>query len=322
MRISTVPGVSILSCSRPQKSRSGKLNVIGSTNKTSRALRPAPTTLPGSSALCDTRSVSEQSHRSDPRILNRRTLQHDHRRLVDLLRPGMVVLDVGCGTGAITADIARMVSPKGYAVGVDRDNSLLTLARQEHSAVENLSFENRDVLSLDFEARFDIVTTARMLQWVSDPIEAIRRLRRATKIGGYVVALDYNHEENSWTPEPPAEFLRFYRAFLQWRTTNGWDNRIADRLPALFQEAGITDVRIHCSDEIVQRDDPDFFDAAAVWSHVIQSIGAQLVAGGLLYEEELLMTGECYHQYVHSSLQRQMLSMRTVEGKKSPDLAS
>src|SRR5438046_10706039 len=89
----------------------------------------------------------------------------------------------------------------------------------------------------------------------------------------------------------------------------------------ILLEAGITDVRIHSSDEIVQRDDPDFFDAAAVWSHVIQSIGAQLVAGGLLYEEELLMTGECYHQYVHSSLQRQMLSMRPVEGKKSPDLA-
>jgi ubiquinone/menaquinone biosynthesis C-methylase UbiE len=76
--------------------------------------------------------MSEQSHRSDPRVLNRRTLERDHRRLADLLCPGLFVLDVGCGTGAITAGVARRVASEGKVLGVDRDEGLLTQARQDH----------------------------------------------------------------------------------------------------------------------------------------------------------------------------------------------
>ena len=62
--------------------------------------------------------MGQQSHRSDPRILNRRTLRRDHRHLRKLLRPGMDILDVGCGTGAITADIAKAVDPDGMVLGI------------------------------------------------------------------------------------------------------------------------------------------------------------------------------------------------------------
>jgi len=60
--------------------------------------------------------MSQQSHRSDPRILNRRTLQRDHSYLARVLRTGMDILDVGYGTGAITADIAKAVGSDGMAV--------------------------------------------------------------------------------------------------------------------------------------------------------------------------------------------------------------
>lgn len=259
--------------------------------------------------------MSEQSHRSDPQVLNRRTLQRDDRRLADLLRPGMAVLDVGCGTGAITVGIARMVGLEGQVLGLDRDDSLLAIARQEHQGVDNLSFQNGDVLSMRFEGRFDIVTAARMLQWIGEPDRAIRRMRDAAKTGGYIVVLDYNHEDNSWAPAPPAEFGRFYRAFLEWRTANKWDNRIADRLPRLLHLAGATDVRIHLDDEIVERGDPNFFVAAAIWSHVIQSIGPQIVRAGFLGEHERFQAEERYQQYLQTSLQRQMLSMRTAVGR-------
>src|SRR6266540_3060685 len=141
--------------------------------------------------------MSEQTHRSDPRILGRRTLQRDHRRLADLLRPGMRVLDVGCGTGAITAGIAKKVGPEGDVVGIDRDESLLALAKREHQSIGNLSFENGDVLSLNVDGRFDIVTAARVLQWISEPDHAIRRMKRAAKTGGRLVVLDFRSEEHT-----------------------------------------------------------------------------------------------------------------------------
>jgi ubiquinone/menaquinone biosynthesis C-methylase UbiE len=63
----------------------------------------------------------------------------------------MTVLDVGCGTGAITAGIAEAVGPDGMAVGLDRDDANLAIARHEHFAVGNLSFANADILTLGFE---------------------------------------------------------------------------------------------------------------------------------------------------------------------------
>jgi SAM-dependent methyltransferase len=261
--------------------------------------------------------MSEQSHRSDPRVLNRRTLQRDHRRLAGLLRPGMSVLDVGCGTGAITAGIARVAGPEGHVLGVDRDGTLLAVARQEHQDVQNLSFENGDALTLPFEDRFDIVTAARTLQWISQPDVAIMRMKKAARPGGRIVVLDYNHQNNLWEPDPPAEFRRFYKAFLDWRTANHWDNQIADRLPDLFCSAAIKDVRIHLDDETVQRGDRDFTDATAIWTRVVQAIGPLIVAAGFLQERDRLQAENCYQDWVRSSLRKQTLSMRTVEGNLS-----
>src|SRR5262249_36394559 len=160
------------------------------------------------------------------------------RRLSGLLSQGMAVLDVGCGTGAITAGIARAVGPTGWAVGIDRDPSLLAIAREEHGSLENLSFEEGDALSIPFDSIFDVATAARTLQWISRPEEAAAQMARTVKRGGLIVLLDYNHVNNTWEPDPPPAFRHFYDAFLAWRESNGWDNRIGGRLAALLLGAG------------------------------------------------------------------------------------
>jgi SAM-dependent methyltransferase len=265
--------------------------------------------------------MSHQSHHFNPRILNRRTLHREHRRLLQVLRAGMTVLDVGCGTGAITADIARIVGRGGMVVGLDRDDANLAIARQEHRGTDNLRFENGDILTLDsesdFKSGFDIVTASRTLQWISEPDRAIGQMKRAAKVGGCVVILDYNLEDTRWEPDPPADFKRFYRAFLDWRTANNWDNRMAEHLPELFHSVGLTAVGIHSSDEIVQRGELDFFDAYAsgIWRYVIQRVGPQLVHGRFLEESERCRAEEAYECYVQTTLQRQTHSMSTVEGR-------
>jgi SAM-dependent methyltransferase len=227
----------------------------------------------------------------------------------------MAVLDLGCGTGSITAGIAEAVGPTGEVLGIDRDSKLLAMARQEHGGIANLSFEQGDATALPFEQRFDIVTAARTVQWISQPERAIASMIRAVRPGGQIVVLDYNHDNNSWEPEPPREYRRFYESFLAWRKANQWDNRIADRLPGLFEAAGIGNVEVQVDDETVLLGEADFQDGAAIWTHVMRVIGPEITATGFLSEHELMDAEIAHRAWVRNGLRRQTLEMRTVSGE-------
>jgi ubiquinone/menaquinone biosynthesis C-methylase UbiE len=225
----------------------------------------------------------------------------------------MSVLDIGCGTGAITADVARVVGPNGRVVGLDRDESLLVIARGDH-VFPNLRFVHGDILSFAIDEFFDIVTAARVLQWINPPKLAITRMVQSAAPGGKIVALDYNHDNNAWEPDPPSEFMRFYKAFLEWRSANGWNNRMADCLPGLFESQDLECIQVHIEDEIARRGDPDFATASAIWLHVIEAIGPQLVTAGFLAERERTEAECVYREWIDTYLQVQTLQMRTVEG--------
>ncbi|MBL8233651.1 MAG: methyltransferase domain-containing protein [Bryobacterales bacterium] len=259
--------------------------------------------------------MSEQQHQSDPRILNRRTLARDHAGLAGFLAPGMSVLDVGCGTGAITLGIAQAVGSAGTVVGMDRNQGLIEIARSTHAAVSHLTFEVGDATELPFENRFDIVTAARTLQWVADVETALAAMKRASKPGGHVVVLDYNHARNQWSPDPPSEFTGFYRAFLAWRASNQWDNEIADHLPRLFEAAGLVDVHSHVQDETTTREDADFVERTALWTEVIDNLSTVLVDAGACTPAQLAEARSRYEEWRLSSLSVQLLSMRTVTGR-------
>lgn len=248
-----------------------------------------------------------QSHQSDPRVLGRRTLERDHWKLAALLRPGMSVLDAGCGTGAITAGIRTAVGPTGDVIGVDRDATLLDIARRE---VPDCRFIQADLARLDFDSLFDVVNSARTLQWIPDPQAAVQSMFRAAKPGGFIVVLDYNHEENTWDPDPPEEFQSFYRAFLKWRAANGWTNQMAERLPEIFGAAGLVDIESVDADETAGRGE----DAAGMWLHVIETIGPRIVAAGFLQETE--SSWLAYREWIARDLNRQTLRLRAVVGKR------
>lgn len=265
--------------------------------------------------------MGQQSHRSDPRILKRRTLQRDHRHLGKLLRRGMDILDVGCGTGAITADIAKAVDPDGMVLGIDRDDANVAGSIRQYGGIKNLRFESVDILAVGdrFNSQFDIVTAARTLQWISEPQRAIRNMKKAAKPGGQVIVLDYDLDDTLWEPEPPVSFLRLYQAFLDWRSANGWANQMASNLTALFHSEGLVDVAEHPSDEFVRRGDPDFLDpyASGIWLYVVQTLGPNLVEAGFLEENTRLRAEEDYGIYVRDVLRLQRHSMLTVEGRVS-----
>ncbi len=225
------------------------------------------------------------------------------------------MLDVGCGTGAITAGIAVAVAPHGRAVGLERDPVLLSIARERHRNVPGLSFRADDVLTMQVEAEFDIVTAARTLQWIGDPGLALRQMKTAVKPGGLVVALDYSHARLIWEPAPPFSVRRFYAAFLAWRSANGWDNLIADRLPELFAAVGLEQIVVQVEDETASRGEPGFDEALATWHHVIRDTGPLMAAGNFLSQAQCADALDGYARWRRNDAQRQVMFLRAVEGR-------
>jgi ubiquinone/menaquinone biosynthesis C-methylase UbiE len=159
-------------------------------------------------------------------ILDRRSLADSHRQLASLVLPGMRVLDVGCGTAAITADVADIVGTRGMAVGTDIDHALLVEAKERQHSRRQLHIARADIFAMPFGQVFDIVTAARVLQWLANAAEALAALSRTVRRGGILLALDYDHEQIAWIPSPPPSMQRFYAAFLSWRAGAGFDNSV------------------------------------------------------------------------------------------------
>jgi SAM-dependent methyltransferase len=226
----------------------------------------------------------------------------------------MIVLDVGCGTGSITAGIAKAVGPHGHVVGIDRDEVLLELARKEHAGATNLRFKCGDATALPRMERFDVVSSARTLQWISNPALAVENMKQALRPSGTLVVLDYNHADNSWEPAPPPAFMLFYDAFLAWRSKNHWDNRIADQLPALFRSAGLVEVGSRVQDEVAERGNPDFIERAALWSEVIENVGEQISASRFCTKRQIESARESYRLWAGATMVRQTLALKAVIG--------
>lgn len=256
--------------------------------------------------------MSAQTHQSDPRVLDRRTLQQDHRVLAGMLRPGMSVVDAGCGTGSITAGIAEAVGPAGHVLGIDRDQALIDWANSRHGSVAQLSFEAADLLTWNPGRDYDIATAARALQWMADPSAAVQRLASCLKPGGCLVVLDYNHALISWTPTPPPAFLEFYDAFLTWREAHDWSNRIAGTLPALFTAAGLRQIESISQPEAYRRGDPGL----QLWSLVMETLGPSMVAEGYLPESTRHEAARAYSQWQEQTAEQITLDLYTCVGTK------
>jgi ubiquinone/menaquinone biosynthesis C-methylase UbiE len=119
-----------------------------------------------------------------------RTLEHDIPGLLPYLHTGARVLDVGCGSGNITIDVAIVVAP-GAVVGVDVMEDRISRAIELASGrvVKNVSFELSDAHALRFpDNTFDVVYSHTVLHSLIDPLRALSEQRRVAKPGGWVIA--------------------------------------------------------------------------------------------------------------------------------------
>ena len=164
------------------------------------------------------------------------------------LTPGLSVLDVGCGPGTITVDLAQTVAP-GKVTGIDASAKVLDAARALASSqgVANAEFVEADVYDLPFEdATFDIVHAHQVLQHLSDPVLALREMRRVAKPGGLIAVRDADYSAMAWYPEssPLTEWNTLYHEVA---AANGAQPDAGRRLLSWVREAGFADESITAS---------------------------------------------------------------------------
>jgi ubiquinone/menaquinone biosynthesis C-methylase UbiE len=156
-----------------------------------------------------------------------------------LLRPGMSLLDCGCGPGSITADLARAVSP-GEAVGLDFQQSQIDAAASLATArgVSNARFVRGDIYQLPFgEATFDAAYANMVMEHLSQPLAALREMHRVLKPGGVVGVQSPDFGSMMLAPEVPL-LARALELCIRFRRYNGGDPGVGRKLRAYMIDAG------------------------------------------------------------------------------------
>lgn len=99
------------------------------------------------------------------------------------------VLDIGCGDGTITAEIARRV-PNGSVLGIDKSEDRIRFAKDHFPAEKfpNLAFEVGDIRDLSFDGTFDVIFSNAVLHWIRDHGPLLERIKRSLKRGGRMLA--------------------------------------------------------------------------------------------------------------------------------------
>jgi len=164
------------------------------------------------------------------------------------------VLDLGCGDGIITAQIAGLL-PEGEVVGIDASEGMIEAAL--HKKRDNLYFLRLDITNLDFVEEFDVVFSNATLHWIKDHERLLRNVRRSLRHGSHL-RFNFAGEGNcssffSIIKEAMArqEFRSFFAGF-EWP----WYMPPVNEYQALAESSGLQRVQVwgenadrHFSDE-------------------------------------------------------------------------
>jgi SAM-dependent methyltransferase len=243
-------------------------------------------------------SYTHGHHESVLRSHRWRTAENSAAYLLPVLRPGMTVLDVGAGPGTITADLAARVAP-GQVTATEISESVLALARAEVATrgLANVTFAVADVHALNFpDDSFDVVHAHQVLQHVTDPVQALREMRRVCRPGGFVAARDGSYSDFAWTPRPPEldEWLALYLAVAR---SNGGEPDAGRHLAGWARAAGFTEVTATSSTWRYDGDDARWW--GEMWAERILSsdMARQAVARGLAARADLERLSRAWREW-------------------------
>jgi ubiquinone/menaquinone biosynthesis C-methylase UbiE len=232
-----------------------------------------------------------------------RTVENSAPHVIPYLnKPNLKILDVGCGPGTISVDLASRV-PQGFVYAIDPSAEVIEKARDhaKEKGVSNVRFEVGDIFNwtglegVD-EGAFDIVHAHQVLQHLQDPLGALKEMKRLTKPGGIVACRETDFSAMTWYPEIPGmrEWSKLYIAVAQGIKC---DPNIGRRLHAIAMEAGFDRSEIEASGAVWVFSTPE---ERAWWcglwaERTLQSnFKKTCIESGLATEEDLHKTAEAW----------------------------
>jgi SAM-dependent methyltransferase len=241
-------------------------------------------------------------HESVLRSHTWRTAENSAGYLLPHLRPGQSLLDVGCGPGTITIDLARLVAP-GLVIGLDAAPEIIEQA-EAHAAgsgVDNVRFEVGDLFHLGFgDGTFDVIHIHQVLQHLTDPVAALVELRRVLRAGGVLGARDGDYGAFTWWPTDPV-LDRWLELYVDVTAYNGHNALIGRELLDKARQAGFGEVTVSSSNWTFA--DPD---SRAWWGGLLADrvrysrFADQALAYGLSNADELEEIAQAFLRWAAS----------------------
>jgi len=194
-------------------------------------------------------------------LMERRSASLEAGHVVNFVKPDSRILDVGCGPGSITIDLAELVSD-GHVTGLDISDGQFERARAlaKERGLENVTFQMGDAYELPFEDEsFDIVCSNTLLMHLSDPARGIAEMKRVLKPGGYICARDPHFSARDIygsTPCPVEDGVhKTNLAFLRVNEQDGSDWDAGIKLRGRLKAAGFLNVESGQSSNVNGNDD-------------------------------------------------------------------
>ena len=200
---------------------------------------------------------------------------------------GQSVLDVGCGPGLATRELAQLVGPSGRILGIDNSVSYLDAARS-HTPCDNsalIEYRHGDVQNLDtFGESFDDAFVRWVLCFVAEPEEVLSGVASALRTGGIVAIQDYYNWDARRLWPPCEAFEPFSEAVRMSAKITGGDLDIGSKLPTMLHRCGFDVSEMYPLVRIARPGMP-------LWSwfpSYVESFGRRLVEMNLLELEALV----------------------------------
>ena len=231
-----------------------------------------------------------------------RTAENSAAYLLPHLGTGQRLLDLGCGPGTITIDLARLVDP-GEVIGLDIAADVVAAAEQARTdaGVTNASFGVGDIYALDLDDdSVDVVHAHQVLQHLADPVAALREMRRVLRPGGLLAVRDSDYGAFTWFPLDP-RLDRWLELYHRVTAHNGAQADAGRFLRSWVRAAGFTD-DVASSSTWTFGDHADRTWWGDLWAEraVASGFAEQAVEYGLATADELTAIADAWRDWAAS----------------------